>query len=74
MNTNLAEAEEHRTLPYLEALERGPFSPVGYLYSSILSDLVAKGLARLRLGFYELTPLGREVLEALRSKKSCSPT
>jgi hypothetical protein len=53
-------------LQYLEAVERGPFSPLGPLYTSVYEDLLNRGLVHLAAEGYIISAFGQEMLDELR--------
>lgn len=48
---------------YLKVLENGPFSPLGWLYESIYSDLEARQLVLRTIEGFQLSDTGRKVLQ-----------
>jgi DNA-binding PadR family transcriptional regulator len=60
---------EWNALPYIEAVERAPFLPIGTLYASIYEDLQAHGWVTRGLGGYAITVKGLELLAKLRAEK-----
>lgn len=55
---------------HLSVLEKGPFQPIGWLYSDVYCDLVDRGFAHHSINGFHLSPLGREALDQARQEKA----
>jgi hypothetical protein len=56
-------------LAYLEACEKQPFAPLGWLYTGVFEALRDRGLVHLSQTGYTLTPDGRAALLWARAKR-----
>jgi len=57
-------------LIYLKCIEHEPFTPIGWLYTSVYDGLTERGLAVRTGGSYFLSPLGRQELARLRHERN----
>lgn len=51
-------AEPDPDIPYLQAVEHGPYDPTGWLYSSIYSDLEDRGFVVYTSRGFKITASG----------------
>jgi hypothetical protein len=54
---------------YLEACEKQPFAPIGWLYTNVYEALLCRGLVYLSQAGYAPTPDGRAALLWARAKR-----
>lgn len=57
-------------LVYLKAIEHTPFTPLGWLYTSVYDDLTDRGLAVRTGGSYLISKAGREGLDRIRYERN----
>lgn len=50
-------------IDYLKVLEKGPFDPIGWLYTSVYETLASHGWCFRGVGGFQLSEAGRKVLQ-----------